>query len=196
MPTKTKFQQLVKRIEGSNKAFAKASKAQKIVIVAKDVLAILAARRIKAVTGTYVSLERVPQAHLDGLKDMSELMKLPSLPACNVCAIGAAMFATTLRLDHVPIESYNSCSGPGFDDLSADYSEGDSCGMTSDMSERARDVFPHSLLRCMEYAFEEREHGYNKTAASGRLKDIYTNLVKNKGKKFTDRKTGEVVWKA
>lgn len=196
MPTKTKFQQLVKRIEGSNKAFAKASKAQKIVIVAKDVLAILAARRIKAVTGTYVSLEMIPRARLEGLKDMSELMKLPSLPACNVCAIGAAMFATTLRLDHVPIESYHDCDDLSFDNLSADYSEADRLGLTTDMSNRARDIFPHDLLRRMEVAFEESEYGYNKTAASGRLKDIYTNLVENKGKKFTHRRTGAVVWEA
>ena len=185
--SKTKFQQIVTRIESSNKKFQKASKAAKIVMVAKDVLAILNARRIKAVGGIYVDMGGIPYERTIGLKDMSELMKLPALPACSVCAIGAAMFATTLRLDNVPIQretDYNMINA------GADYTCQEGLNQSSNMSDRARSVFPHELLRRMEDAF-----GYRQSTANGRLAAIYENLVKNKGKKFTDHKTGGVIWK-
>jgi hypothetical protein len=45
----------------------------------------------------------------------------------------------------------------------------------------------------MENAFENHDYGY--TGAPGkRLADIYKNLVKNKGEKFTNRETGEEIW--
>jgi hypothetical protein len=189
MPTKTKFQQLVKSIEGSNKKFEKASGAGKIVMVARDVLAMLAARRIKATTCVYVQQANVPEERVVGLKDMSELLKLPKLPPCNVCAIGAAMFATTLRLDNVPI---SHDSGGYYAAYTSDGKSSTRLGLS--MSSRVRDVFPNELLRYMEHAFEYNGHGYKHRTSSERLTAIYTNLVENKGKKFTNCKTGDVIW--
>jgi hypothetical protein len=199
MPTstepKTKFQQLVKSIEGSNKKFEKASKAAKIVMVAKDVLAMLAARRIRAISGLYISQGGVPEESIVGLKDMSELLKLPVLPPCEVCAIGAAMFATTLRLDNVPITPDHFSSNHSTSAFYAtEASAASGSGLSAAMSQRARCVFPDYLLRCMEYVFEKRECGYTQKSDSSRLVAIYKNLVENKGNSFTNCKTGTLLW--
>src|ERR1700729_3822837 len=96
----TKFQKLVTSIERTNQSFKNAGQAKRIVMVATDVLAMLSLRRLSAVQGYYVTLPTGPH---EGLRDVSEFLKLPKLPACTVCAIGAAMVAATVRLNNVPI---------------------------------------------------------------------------------------------
>lgn len=191
---RTRFQKLIARIERSNKTFKKAGQAKKILMVAQDVLDLLSLKRINAYSGFYVQMPALP-TKVEGLKDISEFLKLPRLPACDVCAIGAGMVAATIRLNHVPIAK-NEDDAVQF---SASFNHPDGPDKFSvGMSDRAREVFPQVLLRDMESAFEHNDYGYDQDTDEDRLKAIYGNLVKNKGKKFTTDcakgETPEVVW--
>jgi hypothetical protein len=186
---RTAFQSLIASIERSNKSFKRSGQARKIVMVAQDVLDLLTLKRIKATPGTYVQLPALSERRVKGLKDISELLKLPTLPSCDVCAIGAGMLAATLRLDHVPIARDDTgavCTSAGYNTSGV---------LSAKMSDRAADVFPDELLRDMENAFERYHHGYDHLSAAARLEAIYKNLIKNKGKMFTNHDDPtEVIW--
>lgn len=190
-PKLTAFQKFVARVERSNKSFKKASPAKKIVMVAKDVLDMLRLRRFAVTPGTYVEFNHnsASARASDTIEDVGALLKLPKLPACNVCAIGAGMVAATLRLDDVAFD-------PNFTHYLHFYSVGTTeyVDMESGMSQRALDVFTNALLRKMERAFEYNEYGYTMRGDKDRLRAIYQNLVKNKGKKFTHHDTGSAIW--
>jgi hypothetical protein len=117
------------------------------------------------------------------------LLKLPKLPACDVCAIGAGMVAATLRLDDVALDPNFRTTANFFSGGTTEY-----VNMEHGMSQRALDVFPNALLRNMERAFEHNEYGYTMIGDEDCLRAIYQNLVKNKGKKFTRHDTGSVIW--
>jgi hypothetical protein len=183
----TKFQKLIARIERSNKAFSKAGPAEKIVMVASDILELLSLKRINATPGTYVALPEPPGE----VNEVSDFLKLPRVPACDVCAIGAAMVAATIRLNRVKLvrDEYGQAM------IDAVFTTGaDDARMSSGMSRRALSVFPKELLREMEDAFESEHHGYEQFESRDRLRAIYKNLVKNKGRKFTTHDTGEIIW--
>jgi len=188
------FNDFVKSIENSNERFAKASSAQKIVMVAKDVLKLLALKRITSSRGSYVETGFIDEALFKGsaakrgkfsdIVSASELFKLPELPECTVCAIGGAMVAATMRL--------NDCDVNVSGNIVCDYY---SYGNPVGMSARADEVFGDELLREMESAFEQGTFEYHRLKSdSGRLKAIYENLVENKGKKFTFYKGVSEVW--
>ena len=184
---KKKFVSFVRSIEKSNKEFGKASQAKKIVMVAKDVLTLLALGRVKVQSGTYVHADltdfKSPELEHGQLSD---LLKDADMPSCNVCAIGGAMVATTMRLNKVPIGTVVCWEG-----LEGFFEEGEE----DTMSARAEEVFSGELLRLMEDAFEVGGYGYNALKSyKGRLQAIYKNLVKNKGKKFTHYRNGKELW--
>ena len=106
------------------------------------------------------------------------------------------MVASTLRLNKVKV----SCEVKDFG-LAADYRDPYgrsidphfSCLKTDrEVSLRTEQVFPSRLLRYMEQAFENMEYGY-RGSPTKRLHDIYQNLVKNKGKRFTWRDDNKTV---
>jgi hypothetical protein len=182
----TKFQKLIARIERSNKAFSKAGQAKKIVMVASDILELLSLKRINATPGTYVMLPEPPRE----AKEVSDFLKLPRVPACDVCAVGAAMVTATIRLNRVQLvrDKYGQAL------TNVAFTSAYDAPMSRGMSRRALSVFPKELLREMEDAFESEHHGYEQPDNSARLRAIYKNLVKNKGKKFTTHDTGETIW--
>jgi hypothetical protein len=189
---KAQFKNLVKRIQRSNKKFESATPAQKIVMVAQDVLALLDLNRIKATHGTYVQLpkgvEKV-KAKEDGTCSMQDVFKMSELPACDVCGIGAALLSCTLRLNQVEVDQAYVRAGTYFGYNSAD------CGDKDDqISARAREVFPHRLLREMEQAFENGSFDYYQVKTpKARLRAIYQNLIDNKGC-FTCYKSQDIIY--
>jgi hypothetical protein len=188
------FTKLVKRIEKSNEVFKTADRATKILMVAKDVLALLKVGRIQAMHGAYIRM-RVKQ---DATGQISDAMKDNSLPACRVCAIGAGMIGSTLRLNDVKINRnylYATHSDSELE-IQSIYKSYNSCDpMESGMSDRAREMFPHDLLRNMETAFEQGRYDYSLVGmGEERLAAIYQNLVKNKGKQFTSYNNKEVIY--
>src|SRR5580658_7556579 len=106
MKSNKQFTTFVKSVERSNTKFQQANRHQKIVMVSKDILKMLELKRIKAQTGTYVDMPPVPgitmeEDDADDKCSVQDILKMPQLPACTVCAIGSAMLGTTLRLNKV-----------------------------------------------------------------------------------------------
>lgn len=195
MNKQQEFQKLVKTIERSNDKFSQASRSQKILMVARDVLKMLELNRIQATKGSYVVIPALQQEGEEkkGSCQLSDILKMPELPTCNVCAIGGAMVATTLRLNKVKVDC-QKVFGRGFlyQDREDRSDKGLSFKTDYDMSIRTESVFPNILLRVMESAFEIGSFGYE-TETDSRLRNIYQNLVDNKGRKFTWYKQPERV---
>ena len=168
-------------------------------MVCKDVISMLDLKRLRAVHGEYVNINggddgALLPAAVGEACQLSDLLKLPNLPACNVCAIGAGMVVATLRLNKVKVGKGDLRWGL---DASYDYSSGpgNGGGLGGGMSSRARDVFPARLLELMEDAFESGSFHYGRLkVGENRLRAIYQNLINNKGKKLTDHRTGAVVY--
>jgi len=193
---KTAFQNLKRRVQRSNAKFQAATQDQKILMVAQDVLTLLSASRIKAGTGDYVRMNttqlNLQKLQHEGQVEVADILKLPDLQACKVCAIGAGMLATTLRLDQakVKFDPDNPYCREYFGYLP--HPSTDAEGM---MSSNAISVFGKSLLRRMEEAFEYHDYGYDRyLLPRSRMKAIYKNLIDNQGKRFTRAGTDVVVW--
>jgi hypothetical protein len=187
---KAQFKNLVKRIQRSNKKFEAATPAQKIVMVAQDVLALLDLNRIKAEQGIYVRVPQVEKVKVneDGKCSMQDVFKMPDLPACHVCAIGSAQVAAVLRLNRVEAPADEVRDGKWYSYNSDTHYDSD-----DQISERAREVFPGLLLRDMERAFEHGSYDYYQVKTpKARLRAIYQNLIDNKGC-FTYYKDSQVI---
>ena len=195
-----RFVALCKRIDKSNKAFERADRYERIAMVARDVLALLDMRKIDACHGTYVQVDVPRESQNSVPKKFDDLLKLPNLPACNVCAIGGAMVAATLRFDSVPTPKKRPYDEEGtLSSANASYYDPDeSCNATSEsMSKQARKVFPNVLLRKMEEAFEYGYYDYGfLPAGEERFRAIYQNLVDNDGKFTRRNRNDDVVWPA
>jgi hypothetical protein len=174
----TPFHKLVKRIEKSNDKFQAATKAQRIVMVSKDVLAMLELNRMKAHKGFYVKMPQLSALPEDTTCQLQDILKMPDLPTCEVCAIGAGMLASTLRLNQVEVSTFDLRNGSKFFTYTP-------WSFSKDMSQRAMDVFSRELLCEMEKAFEGGWYNYRRLRVSSRLVAIYQNLIDNKGEKFT-----------
>lgn len=173
MTKKTKFKSLIEGIESSNKKFERASQANKIVMIAKDVISLLAIKKLCVKHGSYLLLKTKPE---DVGHQVSDILKMPSLPTCEVCAIGGVMFAATLRLNDVKLDHSKHIV----------YYNSPFKNTATLMSKRASSIFTDELLEHMEFAFEDGYYGYGKRPkGEARFKSIYLNLIKNKGKKFT-----------
>jgi hypothetical protein len=193
MKSNKQFTTFVKSVERSNTKFQQANRHQKIVMVSKDVLMMLELKRIKAQTGTYVEIPAAPGITLE--KDdagfltytdsndkcsVQDILKMPELPACTVCAIGGAMLGTTLRLNKVNADKLSAYHG-----ISMWYGHDMLGTADTQASKRANSVFGTKLLRYMEEAFESNNYGYVRLSTHNRLIAIYQNLIDNKGKRFT-----------
>ena len=165
-------------------------------MVAQDVLTLLSANRIKAGTGDYVRMNtgqlNLEKLEHEGQVEVADILKLPDLKACQVCAIGAGMLATTLRLDQAKVEfdPDNPYCREYFGYLPRPLNNAE--GM---MSSNAISVFGKELLRVMEETFEYNSYGYDRyLSPRGRLKAIYKNLIDNQGKRFTHARTDAIIW--
>jgi hypothetical protein len=185
MKSNKQFTTFVKSVERSNTKFQQANRHQKIVMVSKDILKMLELKRIKAQTGTYVDMPPVPgitmeEDDADDKCSVQDILKMPELPACTVCAIGGAMLGTTLRLNKVNADKLSAYHG-----ISMWYGYDMVGTADTQASKRANSVFGTQLLRYMEEAFESNNYGYVRLSTHNRLIAIYQNLIDNKGKRFT-----------
>lgn len=192
------FKQLINGIERSNAAFERASEAKKRKMVAQDVLRLLDLGRLKARHGRFFWIN-ISSGSVPGLlpRRFDDVLKLPELPTCQVCAIGAAMVCSTLRLDGVPTPQPDRDGLPGatFEawynsrPLASNESFSTMPGLSDPMSETTRKVFPDQMLRTMEHAFEAGAYGYSElVTAAGRMRAIYQNIVDNGGELTNHRR--------
>lgn len=183
-----------KRVRDRERRFKKASPAGKRVMIAKDVLAQLAAGKIRPKPGTWVSwgmsyaVEDKFREYADENEisifsvecnlDLRDLVLEGLVPdSCSACAMGALFMATVMRADEVKISRYQST------------------GMSSEVEGKLREFFNADQLRLIEIAFEKgggayRCHSaedeavaakYSHLQAQERLEAIMQNIVANKG---------------
>ncbi len=157
-------------------------------MVARDVLALLDARRIRATHGEYFSLPMCKSIQMDSgafeTVSLKDVLEEPETPACNVCAIGASMYASTLRLNKV--EAPVGILRTGLSLFFRTPSSQDST-MSNGTSANAIRVFGLPLLCRMEDAFECGHYGYGGVRKGApRLRAIYRNIIKNKGTRLTN----------
>jgi hypothetical protein len=183
----TQNKYLIAFTEAQNAIYAKASPTQKRVIVARDVLAALKAKRIEPTTGTYldVGTERgsrtergssllylaVANNPLGSFQDL-----LPQLPKCNVCAKGAIFVCTVLRQNQVTNGELRSLTTTGL-------------FVDKNLSEALKGVFSPAQLCKIENEFECRRvfrgpyavMGLQRFPAKRRMREIMLNIVANGG---------------
>jgi hypothetical protein len=200
---------LAKRIKEHNQAFAKASPAQRIVMVAKDVLLQLGKGNYEATGGTYFETE-VTAAEAD---TPLHTLIANAPEACHVCAIGS-VFASCVRLANVvtvELEQQTArklmqlCKLRGVGELLNGGLRTDEGSTTHTLSlswaefgSYLKQFFPDSLLKLMENAFEQGDHGYDYYDADEeeKLIRIMKNLITNEGKAFTYYVPSEPIWEA
>ena len=76
-------------IETSNKAFKKANKARRRVLIAKDVIMRLKMKNIQASINYIIDISSIDLERNSGLNSFKELLNNNDLKYCKVCAKGA-----------------------------------------------------------------------------------------------------------
>jgi len=173
------------------KKWNKATKAQRRVMVAKDVLEHIKKGNIRPVNGNYFTLcvdEARPHTSMESLQD---LILNESEGPCEACAIGALFYAK--------VSEHNACT-LGDIDASSQWiqkriSPFNSGGIINNMSQ----AFTMRQLRVIEMAFEglpEHENKWNPSekekesalkmhrryrSSKGLMRAIMENIIKNKG---------------
>lgn len=164
---------------GNGKIKFKGTKAEERVVIAKDIIAALRARRFAAEFNTYVdekSLKRTratkKNSDAQTLLVAAEIANRP----CRVCARGAVVVAMVRRHDRlevpigVPVQEY-------LDDIASGWAE----------SDYVEQLFATSQFRNMEYAFDgggsdsDPEWADAYPDPDDRLDAIMRNVVENDG---------------
>jgi hypothetical protein len=101
--TAPKKRTVAQEIALRNKKFKAATAAQKRVLIAKDVIAQIKAKRLKARTGTWVNPVFRDGRDMDAFEkfdektsSVRELFLEKKIPACECCALGAMFMSCTL----------------------------------------------------------------------------------------------------
>ena len=172
-----------------NAEFKKATKAQKRVMIAQDVLAQLKAKRYVAESGCWVQANYNSTATLaDFVKyndSVQELFAEKTIESCNVCALGGLFMSCTNFNNNTLLED--------LDDVSEEL--GYLIGEEAKLSNKLNSIFTTNQLKLIENYFEGNagffrdddgnnhiEAFYNKHSSDKkRLKLIMENIVENEG---------------
>ncbi|HEY6019427.1 MAG TPA: hypothetical protein VIY48_05850 [Candidatus Paceibacterota bacterium] len=115
----------------SNLEFARATKTQKRVIIAKDVIAAIRASWLTPKTGTYLEIEGDPEAVVD-------VTKGTDITECNACALGSVFVCAARRDQTIELD-------------------GDNDGQ-SEMRYKLAPYFDEDQLSLIETAFESEDY--------------------------------------
>jgi len=182
----------IKTMAEMNAIFNKASKAERRVMIAEDVLLHITKKKIKPTNWTYFRLPMKKSRVIEPDESLQELMLSESKGACTACAIGALFYSKVVN--------YNACTTKQAG-ATANYTQYDVIVNDISMISNLKDSFAPKQLRLIELAFEGKHPGagsyihefagdlyhncmnfhdkYNK--ASGRMRAIMKNIIKNKG---------------
>ena len=185
MITTTKY---LRKLEEKNKKFAKANKAAKRVMIAKDVLEQLQAKRIVAKKGTYCTfkLNEVRTIKKSDNKSVRENFHNGAITSCKTCGIGAIMLSTILFKNGINVQ-HNIQFASVWNDSDTD----------QQATALVLKYFDEQQLRLIEAAFEcwsvrrfvndqllaEQASNFGALFSSPtkRLKAIMENIIRNKG---------------
>jgi hypothetical protein len=180
----------VRQVRDRERRFQNMNPSQKRVAVAKDVLAMIEARRIRARAGTYLSLQR----RVKGVKPETEVQEiLLESPTCTACAVGSIFVCTMLRNDNLTINEFTG--DPTIDRGEMDR---DALGSGDGLYDAVAWLFSKGQLALIEAAFEGGyvncypDYGSDTEARAEKFHDTYTsdekrlaaimqNIIDNKG---------------
>lgn len=161
----TKTEQIAREIEKREKIFKAASPAQKRVLIAKDVIAQIKAKKIKPTSGNFVMLSKVagfnmtPKSvydmpthddvanHLGPDEDARELYLQGKIQQCSCCALGSMFVSCTLYNDNTTTADLRYAG----DDIADWITRGGSSGMANGLEK----FFSLAQLQLIEQTFEE-----------------------------------------
>lgn len=177
------------------------TKAEKRVAVAKDVLAQIKAKKLKAKSGVYVraKLSFVPK----GGEDVQTLLKQGQITSCSACALGSAFLSYARLYDNVKVERYGEFR-PERDTFSYNDATGEYGLAASILADRPNvtlgPLFGRPQMELIEQAFEAKNSdwfpdgeapekallaaeafGKRYSRNEDRLVAIMRNIVRNKG---------------
>ena len=174
------------KINKLNEQFKKATKAQKRVMIAQDVLAQLKTKRYVAESGCWVQPNYYPDwKQLSDKDSVQELFAAKKIESCNVCALGGLFMSCTNFNNNTLLEDLYDVSG----DL------GNLIDEEEQLSNKLNKIFSTNQLKLIEMYFEAnggyfREDDeddrigvfYNKNSSDKkRLQLIMENIVENGG---------------
>ena len=176
------------KINKLNAEFKKATKAQKRVMIAQDVLAQLKAKRYVAESGCWVQANYNSTATWADIKytdSVQELFAEKTIESCNVCALGGLFMSCTNLNNNTLLEE--------LDDVSEDL--GNLIDEEEKLSNKLNKIFSTPQLKLIETYFEANggyfrdydednriEAFYNKHPSDKkRLQLIMENIVENEG---------------
>ena len=174
------------KINKLNEQFKKATKAQKRVMIAQDVLAQLKTKRYVAESGCWVQPNYYSDwKQLSDKDSVQELFAAKKIESCNVCALGGLFMSCTNFINNTLLEDLYDVSG----DL------GNLIDEEEQLSNKLNKIFSTNQLKLIEMYFEAnggffREDDeddrigvfYNKNSSDKkRLQLIMENIVENGG---------------
>lgn len=187
----TKIDKINKAIAKTNEAFKKATKAQKRVMIAKDVLTQLRSKRYVAESGIWVSPKyKFGDDGQDINRDESvqTLFADKTIEKCSVCALGGLFMSCTNMNNNTKVSDLED---------EAEFDLGEIIDAGEKLSNGLNEIFSKSQLALIEKYFEggdgyhsvyEGDRGYNaindfyqKYTSNQRLKKIMENIVANDG---------------
>jgi len=142
-----------------NEKFAKLKPAQQRVAIAKDVIAALAAKKLKATPGTYLSVEKFTGKDIPKGKDELQSV-LQKVETCNVCALGAAFVCTVALADNLKVRGLLEGHSRYWDDEKDEDVKGKVAYLSvrsSDMHDYLGKFFDFNQLWLIENAFENAD---------------------------------------
>ena len=165
-----------------NEKFKKATKAQKRVMIAQDVLAQIKTKRYVAESGCWVqpNIKAACEKNLKDEDSVQELFAKKKIKSCNVCALGG-LFMSCINLNN----------NTTVEDLKKEFYIGDFVYDDSKISNGLNRIFTQKQLILIETYFEGGEgyfRGGNKTQTflesyndDERLEMIMQNIIDNDG---------------
>lgn len=183
-----KLEKINKLIAEKNSAFIKATNSQKRVMIAKDVLAQIKAKRYVARSGTWAQptfRENFFNTEQTGNESIQQLFASKEIESCDVCAIGGLFMSCTNLNNHTTYKQFNDES----DEIGELIAYGDA--YETGISNGLDLFFSKNQLILIEIYFENGE-GYfsidNETVNTGSrfYKSIDFDHVKSFNDKYQD----------
>lgn len=158
----------------SNAVFAKMSRADQRVTIARDVLKELANNVLVVSEGEYSNIENDDELEIGFIENDTRSLRdlLPKITKCNVCAKGALLICIVARRNKVTVKQFDH-----------------QAWSSSNLSSTLGNIFSPSQLKMIENEFEDShiESGYTPVMQLGRFYDkkrlqiIMNNIIRNKG---------------
>lgn len=165
--------QIERSIAKANKKYNKATPAQRRVMIAKDALKQLGAKRIKAACGTYVNVYNLQrEAQVESTEQLQRLLHNPNLTSqCHVCARGALLLSAVMYRNDCFV--YEDSATPSESEYIKEFSESQ-----QDMIEAAFEEWTGNPGGKWSAKFLTGEECSNDQK---RLELILKNIIRNKG---------------